>query len=207
MDVSKHILAKSNQLNADDLVAGPITVQITGVSESDSRIVVRISGGHMPWVTSKTALRVLVNAWGTESDTWVGRWVTLYRDEKVRFGGDEVGGIRIQALSHIEKALTLSLAVSKGKKQVHKVAVLKPDQAKQTGAPTANLDALLAEAGLTRVDVDRWRAAAKKEPLSTLTPEQTATFAGWLAGDAKRLEAIRALVPTDDTMSTTDGQE
>lgn len=199
MDVTKYIQAKSDQLNADDLLGGPITVRIDGASQGNAEqpVQLQISGGHCPWRPCKTSLRMLVAAWGKDASQWVGRWVRLYRDPAVRFGGQDVGGIRISALSDIERPMTLSLAVSRGKKAAHKVDVIRADEQKQNGAPTANLDALLEEHGLTRDDVDRWRAANDKGPLSDLTPEQVAKLAGWLAADSKRLEEISALVPAE----------
>src|SRR5690606_20925493 len=57
---------------------------------------------------SKTMRRVIVAAWGKESDTYPGRRMTLYRHPEVKFGGQKVGGIKISHLSHIDKSLSLS---------------------------------------------------------------------------------------------------
>lgn len=209
MDITPFIKAKSDQLNADDLLGGPITVQIERVTQGNREqpVVIHISGGHMPWKPSKTALRVLAHAWGTKTGPWEGRWLTLYRDETVKWAGEEVGGIRIKAMSHITEAISLSLAESKGKKKNQRVAVLKAPA--QKGAPTANLDELLVDAELTRDDVDRWRAANGKPLLSDMDAATIAKLAGWLAGDASRLNAIRALIPDDAAPleSGADGEE
>ncbi|NKU61704.1 hypothetical protein GS891_00190 [Rhodococcus hoagii] len=42
--------------------------------------------------------------------------MTLYRDPAVRFGGQDVGGIRVSHLSHIDKRLTLALTVTRGRR-------------------------------------------------------------------------------------------
>lgn len=197
LDVSGLIKAKSDQVNADDLIGGPITVRIEAVkiTGGEQPVTIRISGGHMPVRPSKTMLRILAAAWGTNAAEWVGRWMTLHRDETVKWAGEAVGGIRPIALSHIDKPMTLSLATSKGKKSTHKIAVIRPQDARQTGAATANLDAFLAEAGLTVEQVDAWRAGEGKGALSTLTDEQRAGFASWLANNPAKVEAIRAFVP------------
>lgn len=197
MDISPFIKAKSDQLNADDLLGGPITVQIERVTQGsrDQPVVIHISGGHMPWKPSKTALRVLAHAWGTKTGPWEGRWLTLYRDETVKWAGEEVGGIRIKAMSHITEDISLSLTESKGKKKNQRVAVLKAPA--QKGAPTADLGKLLTDADLTTADVDRWLAANGKPALAEGTDASRATLAGWLAGDPARLEAIRALIPAE----------
>lgn len=132
IDVSGTILAKSDQLNADDLIGGrDITVQVTGVLKvaGDQPVVVAISGGHQPWKPCKTMRRVLVAAWGDYASLWVGRWLVLYRDDSVKWSGEAVGGIRIRAMSHIPKRVTLSLAASKGKKVTHTIDILKPPAA------------------------------------------------------------------------------
>lgn len=197
IDMTPFILAKSDQLNADDLVGGPIRVQVLGVTvtSGEQPVTVKISGGHMPWKTSKTARRVLVAVWGTDASKWIGRWMDLYRDESVQWAGKAVGGIRVAAVSHISKPVTLSLALAKGKKSAHTVGVLKPDDCKPHGIATANLDAFLAEQKLTREDVDRWLTHEGKPTLEA-APEKVPGLAAWLAADPKRIDAIRALVPS-----------
>ncbi|NKZ93745.1 hypothetical protein GS966_28905 [Rhodococcus hoagii] len=66
-----------------------------------------------PFRPSKTVRRILVSAWGPDASTYVGRRMSLYRDASVRFGGQEVGGIRVSHLSHIDKRLTLALTVTR----------------------------------------------------------------------------------------------
>jgi hypothetical protein len=132
LDVTPHIQAKSDQLNADDLIGGAITVQVVDVSEtgaSDQPVAVRISGNHMPWKPCKTMRRLLVAAWGSDASKWHGRWMRLFRDERVKWAGVEVGGIRVAALSDIDAGgLCLSLAVTRGKKVAHEVALLSPSE-------------------------------------------------------------------------------
>lgn len=128
-DISNTLLTKSDQLNADDLVGGPITVQIThaSVAGSEQPVALSISGGFQPWKPCKTMRRVMALAWTPETDHWVGQWVTLYREPNVKFGSDVVGGIRIAAMSGIPKRIEVNLAASKGgKKSLHKIDVLKP---------------------------------------------------------------------------------
>jgi hypothetical protein len=119
IDVSDTCKARSDQLNADDLVGGPITVTITDVARaaSDQPIAISITGGHQPFRPCKTMRRALVAAWGANAREWHGRSMTLYRDPNVKWAGDNVGGIRISHMSHITKPLELSLSESKGKKK------------------------------------------------------------------------------------------
>lgn len=193
LDVSAFIKAKSDQLNADDLVGGDITVQIREVRKTggEQPISIVIDGGHMPVKPSKTMLRVLCAAWGTDASKWAGRWMRLYRDSSVKWAGAAVGGIRVRALSHITEPMTLSLAEAKGKKKAERVDVLRPDDCRTSGAASASLDGLLSDAGLTLDDVDRWRTSEGKGPVADLTGEQRAALAAWLAGNPARLDAVR----------------
>lgn len=112
------IVPKSDQLNADDLIAGPITVTITCVrrgTTAEQPVAIDITG-HKPYMPCKSMRRVLIMAWGDKGADWVGRSMTLYRDENVRFGGVAVGGIRISHLSDIGTRLTMMLTTSRSKR-------------------------------------------------------------------------------------------
>lgn len=104
-DMSSVIVAKSDQINADDLVSGPRTIRIAGVkinSASEQPVSIEIEGEKKVWRPCKTASRVLVAAWGPDANRYAGRIVTLYRDPNVKWGGLPVGGIRISAMSDID---------------------------------------------------------------------------------------------------------
>lgn len=120
MDITETLAPKSDQLNADDLISGPITVTITGVSRGDPDQPVNITtaefGDGRPFKPCKSMRRVMVNAWGADASAYTGHRMTLYRDDKVRFGGQDVGGIRISAMSHIESRITIALTVTRGKR-------------------------------------------------------------------------------------------
>lgn len=94
IDMKKAIEAKSNQLNADDLIGGPITVKIIGVKEGSKEqpIVIHYQGDSgKPWLPCKTMCRVLTGAWGLDGSQYVGKHLTLYRDPDVKWAGEAVG--------------------------------------------------------------------------------------------------------------------
>lgn len=129
LDISHTLVAKSDQLNSDDLITGPVTVQITGVTvreSSEQPVDVHLTGGFRPWRPCKTMRRVLSHGWGNDAEQWKGRWLVLYREAAVKFGGDEVGGIRVRAMSHIDHAIKVNLNSSRGKKQMHHVEIFVP---------------------------------------------------------------------------------
>lgn len=124
-DVSRTIAPKSDQLNADDLIAGPRTIVVTGVRGNDTAdqpISVYFEGDEgKPYKPCKSMRRVMVAAWGPQGDTYTGKAMTLYCDPHVKFGGIEVGGIRISHMSHIKEDLTLALTVSRANRKPFKV--------------------------------------------------------------------------------------
>lgn len=112
------IAPKSDQLNADDLLTGPITVTITSVSRgsADQPVVIGITGGHQPYKPCKSMRRVMIALWGDNGHDWVGKSLTLYCDPSVKFGGVQVGGIRISHMSHINGRQSLMLTTTRSKR-------------------------------------------------------------------------------------------
>lgn len=140
MDLSRTIVPKSDQKNADDFLTGPQTFTITADVEYQSPeqpfgLVLDGDDAH-PYKPGKSMRRVLVAAWGPDSSVYVGRRLTLYTDPSVRFGGQDVGGIRISHLSHITRPIKLALTLTKGKKGAFVVEPL-ADTAPATSEPTA----------------------------------------------------------------------
>lgn len=135
-DIGDTVQAKSDQLNADDLLGGPMVITIERVAVGRKGDDQPVSIFHRedpsrPYKPSKGMRRVLIGIWGNRSADYVGRKLGLYRDAKVRFGSDEVGGIRIGAASHITEQQRVMIQVKKGQKAGHVVKVL--DENRQRG--------------------------------------------------------------------------
>lgn len=151
-DISTTTLAKSDQLNADDLLGGPITVQVLDayVAGGEQPVHIHLNGwDKRPYKPSKTMRKVIEHAWGKDMTLYPGRWLTLYRDPNVTYGGQTVGGIKISHMSHIEQPIKLALTERRGKKTPHEVLPLTP--------PTTNMPSLAEQAGLA-TSVDQLRA-------------------------------------------------
>lgn len=122
------IIPKSDQLNADQLVGGSMTVTVTDVrvtASDDQPVIVHYQGdAGRPYKPCKTMRKVLIFAWGEDGRQWVGRSMTLYNDPSVRFGNAEVGGIRISHMTDIDQPVRVSLAATKGKKALHNIEPL-----------------------------------------------------------------------------------
>lgn len=120
-DMKQAIIPKSDQLNADDLLSGPTTIKITGITVrggQEQPVSISYENDHgKPYKPCKSMCRVLVTAWGPDSSKYVGRSLTLYCDPKVKWGGMEVGGIRISHMSSIEATMTMALTVTRGNKK------------------------------------------------------------------------------------------
>ncbi|MDH6199232.1 hypothetical protein M2272_005900 [Mycobacterium frederiksbergense] len=120
MDISDALLADSDRINGDDLIGGPRTVTIVSAEwDGDNKKPAKLGVAEFPdrkFMPCKTVLRIIAGIWGKETDVWIGRKLTLYRDPDVKFGGDAVGGVRVSHMSHIEKRMVLKLAETRGKK-------------------------------------------------------------------------------------------
>lgn len=140
MDISDTLAPRSDQLNAEDLLTGPRVFEIEKVTKGSVEQPVEIHLVGMPgrpFKPSKTVRRILVAAWGAEASNYTGRRMMLYRDPAVKFGGMDVGGIRVSALSHIEKRITLALTVTRGKRAPYVVDPLKDEPAPASKQPSA----------------------------------------------------------------------
>ena len=127
-DLSKTIKPKTDQLNADDLVGGSITIKIRDVKIIESPVqpvsIFFDGDNNKPYKPSLGMRRVLVQLWGDDGNAYVGRKLTLFRDDNVKFGGEEVGGIRISHASNILKATRVLETVSKGKRNQLQLSLL-----------------------------------------------------------------------------------
>lgn len=186
-DMSQVIIPKSDQLNADDFVAGPITFQIEGVeirAGTEQPVSIHLAGEPRAWKPCKSMSRVLVAAWGPDANVYKGRSVTLYRDPTVKWGGMEIGGIRISHLSHIERDMLLQLTATKGKRAPH---IVKPI--------TAQADKV---ADGVRALIDRIKAGEDVTAEPAVVKQRE-----WLAKNRPDLatevdEAIAAVAPAED---------
>lgn len=106
-DVRGTLEAKSDQLNATDIMGIDLVIRIRAVqvgTGKDQPVAVYFDGdNNRPWKPSKGMRRVLAAGWGWESDNWIGKSVKLHFDASVKYAGKEVGGIRVKAMSDIDQ--------------------------------------------------------------------------------------------------------
>lgn len=120
MDMIGTIEPKSDQQNYDDYITGPKTVTVTEVRvvKADQPVEIHLAEfPGRPYKPNLSMRRVILNAWGQGAEGWVGRSMRLYGDPTVRWGKQEVGGIKVSHLSHIDEPKTLMLTVTRGRKE------------------------------------------------------------------------------------------
>ena len=119
MDITDSLAANSAQQNYDEYLAGPKTVTVAEVRQGTAEQPVNVELVEFPgkpFKPAKSVRRVLAAAWGTDASQWTGRRLTIYGDPSVRYGGKEVGGLRVSHVSHIDKPITVALTVTRGKR-------------------------------------------------------------------------------------------
>lgn len=123
------IVPKSNQLNSEQLLYGPLTITVTSVARGsdDQPITVHYRGENgRPYLPCKSMRKVLIFAWGEDGNQWIGRSMTLFNDLAVKWAGVAVGGIRISHMTHIEREISLQLTATRGKKEPFIIKMLTP---------------------------------------------------------------------------------
>lgn len=164
--------ARSDQWNADDFIGGPRVFTIEDVYEGKAtqKYDIKLAGEKKVWRPPLTVIRIILAAWGDESDLWKGRQVLLFHDPEVIYGGKKVGGIRIQAMTHIDRPITVTTQKRRGEKQEHLIQPLKAQQ--QAATP------------LSPVSDEQIQAAGTVDQLRAL----------WAGADPMQQQAIKARV-------------
>jgi len=142
-DFAKTIEAKSDQLNSDDLIAGPITVTITDVkinlNTDQQPVSISFTGDNgKPWKPSKSMRRALMLKWGSDEKVFIGRSLTLFRDPTIRWAGQEVGGVSISHMTDMSDDTRFLLTSSRGQKKAMKIEHLKVKSAEEQAEERKN---------------------------------------------------------------------
>jgi len=201
-DLRSTIVPKSDQLNSEQLLAGPITITVTDVTigSAEQPISVHYEGENgRPYKPCKTCRKALIFAWGPDGRDWAGRSMTLYCDPQVKFGGDEVGGIRISAMSDIDRDVQLSLTATRGKKALHVIKRL------QVASPVDHKAALTAAATVEALK-DAFRAAyrstADEVKRADFKKAYDARMAALTAPPVKTLDELKAEIDNATSAET-----
>lgn len=174
VDVTKYTYSQGTQTNADDLVAAPRTVVVTDVVETgDAKqpLAVRYEGDEgKPFLPCLTMRKLIAALWGGESDDWIGRSMTLFRDPSIKFGPDTPGGVRISHMSDIEKTVSVQLLEKRGKRRQYTIVPLVAPTPKPTRDLRAEMESVAGDdeakrkwwAGLTADEREQVRAMSER---------------------------------------------
>jgi hypothetical protein len=121
MSLASTIIPKSDQLNADDLIAGPRVIRITeakltGDKQQPVSIYFEDDNGR-PYKPNLSMRRALILTWGQDETTFTGRTLCLFRNPLVSYAGEPCGGIQISHMSNIKEPVSLSLTERRGKRK------------------------------------------------------------------------------------------
>lgn len=178
MDLTETIAPKSDQLDAVDLqVSGPRTFTVESVSKGNREqpVNIRLAGLDRVWRPSKSMRRVLVSGWGPDGSKYAGKRLTLFCDEKVKYAGEEVGGIRISHMSDlVSSPLKTVLIMSRGKSAVYTVQRLDDAPA----APRVNVTADMIAACTDEATLRQWWGSASPDLQPVIVARVEALRAG-----------------------------
>lgn len=170
IDMRHTIAPKSDQLNADDLISGPMTIRISDMRlmESPEQPIACFYEGDdgRPFKPCKSMRRVMVQVWGPDARAYIGRSMTLYRDPGVMFGGQRVGGIRISHMTHIDKPVTMALTATRANRKPFTVQPLAGASPPDQQQPRASAS-------------DFWARDAYHIPVSMLPDGSGSDWAKW----------------------------
>lgn len=192
MDLSDSIAPRSDQWNADDLIAGPVTVTIAdakpGAAEQPVDILL-VETPKRAYRPSKSMRRVIVAAWGKQSTVYAGRSLTLYRNPDITFGGEKVGGIEISHMSHIDKPVTLALTRSRGKRTPFTVQPLREAPARDWQAEADDLAAVVRVDALYALHAEAKASGATPDDLAHIIKRGREAKAAVEAAKAEEVES------------------
>lgn len=190
VDISKVIEAKSDQLNAADLMGRDLVIKIREVryhpDKTEQPLEFFYEGDNgKPWRLSKAAARIVTHFWGTETDVYIGRRLALYNDDSVTFGGQKVGGIRIKAMSDIKEKSRVRVPTSRGKYKDYEIDVLRMIEPKPAAPQVTDWLAFVKDV-LTNIN-----AAQSNEEIDAAMKIHAASIKALKAADLELYEQIR----------------
>ena len=142
LDLSSAWQVKSDRLNADDIIGLTPTVTVQGVDwpkGGQPRIHLEQYPGR-PYCPSAGMGRVMREVWGSDGEAWAGRRLTLFHKPDVEFNKERTGGIRIMAMSHMDRPRTFEVKEKRGLRVPYTIQPL-PDAPAAPQASTGEIPA------------------------------------------------------------------
>jgi hypothetical protein len=122
MNIREFVKIKSDRLNYEDFIMGPqdFTIARLGrkTDQGNVRLLMFFAGcEETPYWVPKGMVKCLSNpdGWGEDPfSEWIGRRVRLFGEPTVVYAGKELGGIRISAISDINRAYSTKITERRG---------------------------------------------------------------------------------------------
>lgn len=118
-DITFAMEAKSDQLNAADIIGADRVIRIRDVivKKTDQPITIYFDDdNNRPWKPCKGMIRIIAECWGVKSEEWIGKSIKIFRNPDVIYGGEKVGGIQIRAIEGLEKPTAFTVALNRKKR-------------------------------------------------------------------------------------------
>lgn len=133
-DMTATIVAKSDQINAADLIGNPRTITIREVhikAGDDQPVSILIEGDKKAFRPCKGVRRLLVSVWGADANKYIGQSLTIFHDPTVTWAGKQEGGIRVSHMTGLDADHIEWMRTSRAATKPYKVHPLKLDAPQQ----------------------------------------------------------------------------
>jgi hypothetical protein len=71
--------------------------KVTGIGgKVAGKPMLHLEGKDKPIAANSTICRTIAGLYGNDTAAWVGKFITIYGDPDVSYGGEKVGGIRVR---------------------------------------------------------------------------------------------------------------
>lgn len=178
-DMSATIVAKSDQINAADLIGIRRTITVREVrikAGDDQPVTIMVEGDRKAFRPCKGVRRLLVRVWGPDANKYIGQSLTIYCDPTVTWAGKEEGGIRVSHMTGLDEKIVEYMRTSREKTKPYEILPLQVEQRADKAATWAAEQIAAAN------------AAADTEALDALT-SKGAKAMGKLQSDRPELHA------------------
>jgi len=213
MNMLATIVAKSDQINADDFGPGEtmdITIRDVRFGEgAEQPVSIYFEGNDKAFRPCKSMRRVIVAIWGPDAKEYVGRSMRLYNDPEVTYGKLKVGGIRISHMTNMQAPIVLALTATRANKKPFKVepmqvAASTPQKGRQTAEEWAAEHIAAVEVADSVEALDSLQRGAEKA-LGKLATGKPDLHTQVMTAYATKLDALNIPDADDDEVIDADG--
>ena len=122
--ISESLKAKSDQLNALDLIGGAIIISIVSViykHGEEQPVEIFYKESKLPWKPAKSVRRTISSYWSDETDNWINKNIEIYFEPTVIWAGKADGGVRISGMSDIPATEEVRVKEGRGRTILYKI--------------------------------------------------------------------------------------